>query len=335
MNFILAFIFSACSIFKGGKKVVTSISFQYDPNSPINYGYKLPIKVIANFSNGKTKNITSKDDLLLTIKGATYSNGIIYCNSNPIRFQKDTIYLNATYTKNKKIHKQSLILPFNYKGSLNFNYNGSRGKNGSDGGKGSTSLFFRHGKDGDAGLIGSTGHVGHDLTVFIWKELSLYYVKLYDMTTDKTYYYKANDNTNFYNFNVFGGNGGNGGDGGKGGNGKDGAKTENKTKSPGSGGDGGIGGSGGNGGKGGNVYVFIHPNATGFQNKITTNNVGGTGGLAGGGGKGGLTGVTLEGQNSKDEGTTGQNGDNGLRGASGDVINIEVQQFDIKDVKNN
>jgi hypothetical protein len=335
---VLVVLISACSIFKGGNKTVTSISIQYDVTKPINYGYRLPIKVIANFSNGKTKDVTSKNDLSITVKGAKYTNGIIYCNSNPIGFQKDTIYLNASYTRNEKKYVQSLILPFNYKGGINLNHNGSKVGNAIDGEKAGTSLFFKHGKKGDVGLDGRAGGVGHDLTVFIWQELSLYYLKVYDMTTDKTYYYKANNNTKSYNFNICGGKGGQGGSGGQGGEGKDGTKTETKTKLPGTGGDGGNGGAGGNGGKGGSIYIFIHPSATGFQNKIYTNNIGGTAGKGGAGGKGGLSGTpleTLSKKNTVNNGRNGVDGIDGLIGASGDVINIEIQQFDIQEAKNN
>lgn len=330
--FLLTVLVSACSIFKGGKKEVTGISFEYDVNKPVNYGYRLPIKIIASYSNGKSKDVTSKDGLSIDISGAKYSNGIIRCNSNPTSFQKDTIYLKASYLKNEKTFTKSVVLPFNYKGSLNFNCNGSKGFRGGDGSKGGTSMIFRYGKDGTAGLSGSDGTIGHDLTVFIWKELSLFYIKIYDMTSEKTYYYKANNNTTSYNYYV---NGGQGGQGGKGGDGKDGKKTEKKTKLPGDGGNGGIGGPGGNGGKGGNIYIFIHPTATDFQNKIYTNNNGGAAGAGGSGGKGGSAGTPLEGQSAKNSGSTGGNGINGLTGANGDVINIEVQQFDIEDAKNN
>lgn len=333
--FLLSVLISACAIFKGGKKEVTDISIEYDKTKAINYGYKLPIKIIANYSNGKQKDVTSKDELTVKIKGAKYTRGAIYCYSNPSSFQSDTIFLDATYQKDDKTFTKSLVLPFNYKGSLNFKYNGASGDKGETGRKGSTSLIFRNGKAGGAGLAGYDGAVGHDLTVFIWKEVTLYYIKIYDMTADKTYYYKANDNTTSYSFNVNGGQGGQGGDGGEGGDGKDGKATEKKTKLPGNGGDGGIGGPGGNGGKGGNIYIFIHPNAAAFQNKITTNNNGGAAGSGGNGGKGGKAGTPLEGQSAKSAGYNGAKGINGLTGANGDVINIEIQQFDTEDAKNN
>jgi len=327
-------IISSCKIFKGGK-TLTHISFQVDLNKPINYGYKLPIKTIANYSNGKTKEITSKSDLTIKITGAKYEKGLIYCNSNPTSFQRDTIDISATYIKDNKDYTVSLLIPFNYKGAVNFNFNGKNGTNGATGSKGGSTIIFRNGKDGGIGSDGGDGELGHDITMFVWKEASLYYIKINDMTDDKTYYYKANDLTQAYNIYVAGGSGGQGGQGGKGGNGRDGKKTEKRTKLPGNGGDGGQGGNGGNGGKGGNVYIFIHPNATNFQQKITTNNIGGNPGLGGLGGKAGRGGTPLEGQSPTKNGNVGLNGSSGLQGAPGDVINIEIQAFDIDDVKNN
>lgn len=331
---LVIIIVSSCKIFKGGK-TLTHISFLVDFNKPINYGYKLQIKTTANYSNGKTKDITSKSDLTINIVGAKYQKGIIYCNSNPTSFQKDTINISASYRKDDKDYSTSLVIPFNYKGSLNFNFNGKSGKSGAKGVKGGTTILFRNGKDGGIGDDGEDGGFGHDLTMFVWKENNLYYIKINDMTDNKTYYYKANDLTQAYNIYVVGGSGGQGGQGGYGGDGRDGKKTEKKIKLPGNGGDGGLGGQGGNGGKGGNVYVFIHPNATNFQQKIYTNNNGGNPGAGGQGGKAGSGGTPLEGQSPTKNGNVGTNGSSGLQGAQGDVINIEVQQFDIEDVKNN
>ena len=323
-----------CKVFKGGKQL-TQLSFEYNQNANVNYGSVFPIKVLANYSNGKTKDITSKSDLTINISGAKYQKGKVYCNRYPKNFEKDTIKIDATYRKDDKEYKQSLIIPFNYKGKVDLFFNGQKGANGATGSKGGVTLLFRNGKEGGAGDDGLDGERGHDITTFIWSEGELYFIKVYDMTDDVSYFFKANSNTLAYNINAIGGQGGDGGKGGNGGDGRDGKKTEKKTKLPGDGGNGGVGGNGGNGGVGGNIYIFIHPNAANFKSKIYTNNSGGQAGKAGKGGRAGKGGTPLEGQSATTDGVAGANGNPGLFGANGDVINIEIQEFDIEDVKNN
>jgi hypothetical protein len=327
--FIFALILGSCAIFKG-KGYLTKITITYDTSRPINYGYTLPLTLTAYYSNGKIKEITNKDGSYIRVEGATItSNSVLKFNRYPKQFNDDNIAVYASYTKGDKTYKDSIFFSYNYRGKINLNFSGKIGPTGDSGSNGSTSLLFRFGKDGYAGNAGGQGENGHDITAYIWKDSSLYFIKVYDMNTDKYYFYKANDLTKAFNITTNGGQGGSGGEGGQGGSGKDGSIGK-KIKSPGAGGNGGNGGTGGVGGKGGNIYVFVHPTAADFSNSIFGFNNGGVGGNGGSGGTGGSGGKAQEGQTAGSNGSSGVNGMRGIAGQNGDIINIEIQEFDIE-----
>ncbi|MGV6862666.1 MAG: hypothetical protein ACWA41_12920 [Putridiphycobacter sp.] len=329
---IFLFGISACAIFKG-KGSLSEIKITYNPNAEINYGKRLPIDVVAHFSNGKTKTVTTKKETTVYVTGAKYQNGQVYLPLVSKQIKEESIYVQASYTFKDKIYKDSVLIPYNFRGAVTLNFSGLTGEKGMTGENGKTPLLFKNGTDGGKGLIGGHGKVGDDLQVYIWKENAFYYIKVYNMTSEKTYFYTASGNTNLYTFKTNGGAGGTGGTGGEGGDGKNAESALGKNKVAGNGGDGGDGGNGGDGGKGGSVYVFIHSNATDFQNKINVVNSGGAGGRAGAGGSGGKAGKVLEGQTAKSAGAAGNPGLQGLPGENGDIISIEVVNFDINDIK--
>ena len=331
---LILLVISGCAIFKG-KGELTHISFEYDSSTAINYGKNFSFQVFANYANGKTKNISSKSELKTEIIGANYAKEKISIGNYPTSFKDDVIIFKATYTLNDKVYKDSINIPFNYLGGVKLNFSGLIGQTGDDGLNGKTSLLFRNGKDGAEGFEGNIGGKGDDLSVFVWHENEHYALKVYNMVSEKSYFYKSSESTDYFNFYTNGGKGGSGGSGGTGGAGKDGVKTEKKVKLPGQGGDGGNGGNGGIGGQGGSVYVFIHPNAQNFKNKIKVYNIAGAGGNGGSAGAAGRAGKPLEGQNTPMAANSGVKGNTGNSGLIGDVISIEVQDFDIEDVKNN
>jgi hypothetical protein len=323
---------NSCSIFKK-KGSINDIKIIYDNAQDINYGKKVKFKIIANYSSGKSKNIIGKKGVTINVLGASYNKDYFILPKYPSQLNDDIVYVSASYSINDKTYKDSIAIPYNYKGKVLLEFNGENGINGSDGKDGKRSLIFKDGNHGSDGANGANGTVGHDLQVYVWKENQMYFIKVIDMTNNNTYFYKANEKTLSYYFYVNGGSGGNGGKGGDGGNGKDAVKTEKKVKSAGIGGNGAKGGNGGNGAKGGNVYVFIHPNAKNFKSKIVIYNYGGKAGKAGAGGKAGTAGKDLDGQISKKNGKPGTSGVMGIEGTSGDVISIEIMEFDINDIK--
>lgn len=329
---IISILFlSACGIAKGGKKA-TGIEFIYDNNLSINYGYSFDFDTYLIFSNGKQKKVTGKDELQIDIEGASYRNGVIYCNDYPTSFQDDKIKVKATYSYKEKIFTKEASFEFNYLGNLFMRFNGEEGQNGMDGSNGSSSLLFRWGTDGSDGGMGGKGGNGADLTVHVWKDLNtgLYKMKVFNLITNNTYYYKTADVPYEIRIFVNGGRGGKGGAGGNGGDGKDGKKTDKKTKDPGNGGNGGNGGMGGTGGDAGNVYIFVHPNAAEIQGRFRIYNEGGAGGDGGPGGRAGSGGKALEGQEAATEGNAGIGGEGGVGGYSGGVVEIVVEEFDIE-----
>jgi len=331
--FILALtLINSCSVFKK-KGNLTGIKIIYDKSQEINYGKSVNFNVIANYSEGKSKNIIGKKGLTIKVNGASFYKNHFVLQKYPSEFKKDEVYISATYIIKDNIYKDSITIPYNYLGKVKLDFNGSNGVNGADGKDGKTSMLFRYGNNGMGGGIGIIGKLGHDVQMYVWKENQMYYIKVIDMNTDKSYFYKANERTLSFYIYVNGGNGGEGGSGGDGGNGKNAVNTEKKQKSAGNGGDGGKGGNGGNGAKGGNTYVFIHPNAENFKNKIGIYNTGGKGGNGGKGGQGGKAGKDIDGQTSKSNGKPGISGTPGLDGANGDVISIEIMEFDINDIK--
>jgi hypothetical protein len=334
---IIPFIFAlviinSCSIFKK-KGSISGIKIIYDNSQDINYGKKVKFKVIANYSSGKSKNIIGKKGLVINVVDATFNKDYFILPKYPSKLKDDKVYIHATYSINDKIYKDSVTIPYNYKGKVSLKFNGENGVSGSNGKNGKISVIFKDGNHGSAGTNGANGKVGHDLQMYVWKENQMYLIKVIDMTTNKNYFYKANENTLSYYIYVNGGAGGNGGNGGDGGNGKNAIKTDKKNKSAGIGGNGGTGGNGGNGAKGGNVYVFIHPNAENFKSKMVIYNQGGKAGKAGTGGKAGSAGKDLDGQISKNNGKQGTSGKVGVEGVSGDVISIEIMEFDTNEIK--
>lgn len=331
--FILALtLINSCSVFKK-KGNLNGIKIIYDNSQAINYGKRVNFNVIANYSGGKSKNIIGKKGLTIKVNGASFYKNHFVLPKYPLAFKKDEVYISATYSIKDYVYKDSITIPYNYLGKVKLDFNGLNGVGGSSGKSGKTSIIFRDGNAGDSGDNGMNGKNGHDVQVYVWKENKMYNIKVIDMKTNKYYFYKATDNTLSYNIYIKGGNGGAGGDGGSGGNGKNAVKTEKKQKSAGNGGDGGKGGNGGYGAKGGNAYVFIHPNAENFKNKIVIYNTGGKGGNGGKGGQGGKAGKDIDGQTSKSNGKTGISGTPGLDGGNGDVISIEIMEFDINDIK--
>ncbi len=330
----LIYIMTSCSMFKK-KGALESIQIIYDNSQSINYAKSFEIKVLANYANGKTKNVTTKKETNVLVVGGNYKKGKINLPTYSSTIPEDIIYVKATYTDGPTTFNDSIAIPYNYKGTLVLNYYGSNGTSGSSGKKGKTPMLFKDGTNGENGANGSKGENGHDLQAYIWKEDSLFYIKIIDMITNKTHYYKANEQTETIAFYINGGSGGNGGNGGKGGDGKDATvKSDGTKKRAGNGGDGGNGGNGGNGGKGGSLYVFIHPGAQIIKNKLKVQNMGGAAGKAGVGGKAGKAGEILVGETPKKDGKVGLKGIDGQPGLKGDIISIEIVDFNINDIKN-
>ncbi|MBK7129734.1 MAG: hypothetical protein IPM74_05490 [Crocinitomicaceae bacterium] len=326
----LIFLFNGCAIFGGGKKPV-ALELRYDQNAYINYGYSFNLEAVLIYNNGKEKEVTTKDETEIKVEGAYYSYGRITIDKYPRKLSSNLIRVHATYKKDEVNFVQDIEIPFNYKGEIELDFRGKQGSTGIQGENGGTALLFRDGKDGGTGGIGGDGFTGDNLTVYVWKDSGdFYFIKVNNLTTSVSYMYKMKSSGYPFRLNVSGGQGGSGGDGGSGGEGKDGSNNNNKIKLPGNGGRGGMGGVGGTGGKGGNVYVFIHPNAEDFRQKISCYNYGGPGGYGGKGGSGGRGGRPLEGQTAGTNGGDGTPGQRGYDGAPGDVFSVLVEEFDIE-----
>lgn len=319
-----------CSVFQSSKKPV-DLKLSYDSSAPINYGTSFELKAWLVYSNGKEKLVTGKDELSVTVRGATYGyKGSIYIENYPVQLTNNVISVNASYNR-EEIHLQdSIQIPFNYKSDVTLSFRGSSGSKGDKGETGSTALLFRDGKEGGAGGSGTNGTAGDNLSVHVWKDsIDFYYIRVTNLTTSRKYWYKIKDSGYGFRFDVTGGYGGQGGDGGDGGPGKDGVANDNKVKEPGDGGAGGTGGTGGNGGNGGGVYIFIHPNAAALQTQFYANVFGGSGGAGGEGGKGGKAGTPLTGQSAASDGSSGISGSSGYSGETG-AFQILVEEFDIE-----
>jgi hypothetical protein len=321
---------NSCRILKGGKKPVR-LELRYSPEAFINYGYSFNLEAYVIYSNGKEKEVTGKDGFSLQIVGATYSSGMVVIENYPRTVSENIIKITGKYVNDDANLIHAIDIPFNYKGVVTVFLGGSVGSQGIPGADGGTALLLRDGKTGEPGMPGGRGSDGHNLTVYIWKDnLEFYRIKVLDLTTNQTYYYKTNNPDYGFTFDVSGGRGGTGGTGGAGGNGKDGVSTDKKTKLPGNGGTGGAGGVGGQGGNGGNVYVFIHPNAAPIESKISAYLYGGQGGYGGDGGKGGRGGSPLEGQAAGATGSGGSGGLGGMPGNPGTVFQVLVENFDVE-----
>jgi hypothetical protein len=329
LSLITGTLYSCGTIRKLGTPV--GIKIEVDESENIYYGHRFKLRTYMVYDKGFTKEITGKSGLSYRIKGGTNKKERITAEWYPTSFTGDTIFAEVTYSKKNYLFTAKKAFPFNYKGNLVLDFNGQNGSSGADGGNGGTSILFRSGKDGDPGLDGDVGDNGHDLTMHAYKNPNndFFYIRLTDLVTSNSYYYKYKDLG--YPIKIYsnGGKGGKGGDGGNGGDGKDGVITEKKTKSPGDGGNGGIGGNGGPGGNGGAVYVFLHPSAQVLQSKITLFNFGADGGEAGPGGKAGKAGDPEDGQNEALNGVEGNSGYPGVKGENGPVILITIEEFDI------
>lgn len=320
----------SCALLNGTKKI-TSISYEIPSNAEINYGSSFQIEFYANYSNCKKKNITGKSDLIVEVDGGSYSKGRIKLPEYPEQWLKDTLTVSASYSLKEDTFRIQENIPFNYRGEVEIDFSGIQGATGTNGADRGTPLVFRNGNDGGDGLTDQVGQNGDDLTVLVWKDitLDLFKIKITSLSQDKTYYYT--DKNNGFPFRILsnGGPGGVGGKGGKGGNGKDGVINDKKNKRPGNVGNGGNGGQGGNGGNGGVVYMTFHPNATAIENMIVVYNFPGDGGQGGDGGQAGEPGEPAPGQDSGEPGTEGQPGIMGINGAPGNTI-IELQPFDFE-----
>ena len=316
----------------GTKKWGTPVGLQlrYDDTDNVNYGHSFRIQTILVYSSGKTKDVTTEDETSYQVEGGTLSGGRISCNGYPTSFKKDSVFVQVAYVKKEINYSLTATFPFNYRGDLTISFSGEPGQNGANGDDKGTGLLFRDGKNGEDGLPGGDGKNGSDMIVHIYKDTtnSMYYIRVSDINTSASYFYKNKDLGFPIKLNTTGGRGGDGGSGGSGGDGKDGRTTEEKTKDAGDGGNGGNGGIGGNGGNGGAIYVFIHPTAADIQSRITGFSFPGPAGSGGAGGKAGKAGTPLEGQTPID-GTPGNAAPDGQPGQAGLGIQIHVEDFDI------
>ena len=332
IHLIVLFVFffvSACSIFKGNKKII-AIEICYDTNAPILNGHNFEINVLAIYSNGKKQEITHKNDCVISVIGGSINKGTITIPNYPTTPITDTILVKANYSLDDQSFFKELKIPYNYLDHLTVSFNGANWLHGSKGKDKGTPLIFRNGNDGETGENGAPGEDGHQLAVYIWKEdaSDLYRIKVNDLITDAPYFYTFRDRGFGVKLILNGGRGGNGGDGGDGGTGKDGSISDNKTKEPGNGGNGGSGGTGGNGGNGGSAIIFLHPYAIELQNKISITNLGGEGGDPGRAGEAGQPGQPLDGQALGQKGVKGLHGTSGEIGLTGDPFQLLIEAFE-------
>ena len=323
-----AITLSACGLFK--PKVVESFEIRIDEGQNIMYGEDVEIDLVITYTNGKTKNVTNWDEVIVNARGGSYDNGKVSLPSNPSQFIDDEFTIEASYTDEEISLKAKKTVSYNYRDYLRIEFNGHQGPDGLDGSNGGTALLFRDGKAGDTGGQGGMGLPGDDLSIFIWKDQNLgkLKIKVENLSQGTTSYFTYIINDKGLNINVNGGRGGNGGDGGNGGEGKDGRTKNDKKKEPGDGGNGGDGGIGGTGGTGGVITIFLHENAKAFRPYIFINNLGGQGGEGGEGGIGGKGGLPLTGQEPGTDGLAGNPGSNGLNGSPGPEPTILIQEFD-------
>ncbi len=314
-------------------KAITGISVEVQPDAPVNYNLKIPVKVFAVLADGNKKNITSNKSLKCNATNSVFLNKGLYPISRPDNYDYNNLTATFTFENNDQTFSETIQLDFNYKGVLKMDFNGTNGTEGKRGSRGSLNVLTRDGADGNKGDDGTNGTDGHNLLVNIWKENEVFFWLVQDLTADSIFCYKSTLETDKIIINANGGNGGEGGNGGNGRNGKDGTNKDGKIKRPGDGGDGGDGGNSGNGGNGGSVHVFIHPNAPGVKSKIVINNTGGSSAEPGTGGSAGDKGVPLEGQAEPQPGVVGRQGTLGTEGVKGPVNISEHEFFDIEYVK--
>jgi len=328
---IVSATLNSCAIFK--TKHAENLIVTINPEQPIMYGKSVNIDFYLAFDNGKTKNVTNKSELSVTVSGGSYDSGKISVVHYPTQFINDQLVINAVYQNDKDTFRIEKIIPFNYTDYLDVVYRGNQGLSGNDGADGGTALLFRDGKKGDDGYAGNTGGPGDELVVYIWKENASerLKIKIENITTGTAHYFTYIINSKGLRVDVSGGTGGTGGNGGDGGDGKDGkTKSNDKIKTPGDGGYGGNGGNGGSGGSGGLVTVYLHENAASFKPYIIIATGGGIGGEGGFGGKGGEGGAPLTGQAKGDDGLEGSPGINGLQGINGPNPIFVIDEFDFE-----
>ncbi len=326
---LIPFLIQSCGLYFKNK-TPKSIRVEAEIDA-VNYGIPIPYRVYAVYSNGKTWNISNHDDLAIHIKGGSVDKRNIIPIQYPTTINDSIVEVDFTFTPKQKSFNTQLTIPFNYKGTINLDFNGANGAAGETGKKGKWNSLTRNGKAGENGGDGNFGENGNDLVIHVWQEKNYYHIRIQNLTSNQTYRYKTNQNTDKIIINARGGNGGDGGDGGKGGDGKDGEIKKGKTKPAGDGGNGGDGGQGGNGGHGGNVFVYIHENAIGFQNIMTFNTNGGIKGEGGNGNTGGDPGKALP--NSKTA-LKGGNGNDGYEGIDGNITPLaafEITTFEFSD----
>ncbi len=330
---IFSFIVAILSISCGAKKWGTPVGMQinYSETDNVNYGHSFRVQTILVYSTGKTKDITKEKETTYKIQGGKINGNRVSVPGYQKSFGENKVKLEASYTKKDVHYSLSATFPYNYKGDLIIKRNGANGHVGSEGEKGKGNMLFRNGTDGQDGGNGSDGADGHDLTLHIYKDTinDIFKIKVTDVSTTNVFYYKNKDMG--FPIKIFsnGGHGGAGGNGADGKDGKDGRMKEDKEKFPGDGGNGGNGGDAGSGGTGGSIYIFIHPSASGIENRIVSYANAGNAGIGGKGGLAGEAGKPLEGQDGAKNGTAGTLGQIGLMGNPGPPLQMSVEDFDI------
>ncbi|MFK8039334.1 MAG: hypothetical protein AB8B74_13660 [Crocinitomicaceae bacterium] len=329
---IAQFAFSCSVIYKNRKP--ERIEIEMDANPPVNYSTPIPYKVVAYYSNGKSWDISSQNNLKLEVNGGEYSKKHITPTTYPIDFNDSILSISCSYQLKNILLNDSLKFPYNYHGHIKLDFSGKDGKEGQKGSKGSLNFLTRDGTNGSIGLNGEDGENGHDLTIYLWKIKSVFFIRINDHVQQKNYFYKAiEEDINLLELNIAGGNGGKGGDGAKGKDGKDAEIKNDKLKRAGNGGDGGSGGNGGNGGDPGNVTVFIHPSALGFEKRIKIFEQAGMGGKPGEGGLGGDGGNALNSEEVMSNGLVGEIGAEGIGGSASNFVTMDHKEFSIQSVQ--
>lgn len=314
--FVLFFV-SACSVFKGNKKII-AIEIRCDTNAPILNGHSFEINVLATNSNGKKQEITQKNDCVISVIGGSRNNGTITIPNYPTSPITESLLVKATYSIDDQSFLKELNTPYKYFDHLTFSFNGTNGSKGKDKG---TPLIFLNGNVGETGENGVPGEGGHQLAVNIWKAVTsgLSRIKINNLITDATYYYTFRDKGFGANLIVNGGRGGNGDDGGTG---KDGKISDNKTKEPAN------GGNGGTGANGGSAINFLPPNAIELQNKISLTSIGGEGGGPFRVGEAGQLGQPLDGQTPGQKGVKSLSVTSVKNGLMGDPFQLIIEAFE-------
>lgn len=328
---ILLFALIGCSLKPIHIDQVKNIKLIYDEQSPFNYGDTINAKIIALKKNGEELDLSNHRQINFQSNTLNYiaEQQKLYISSKPI--SKDNTPLAYEIVMTEKDKEKT------FKGEVNLNISGSlfvdlRGKAGEDGNNKAsrlTRVMLKDGRDGRNGENGDHGENALPLTVHIWKQGQIYFIRSKFEGTDSVYYHKTSNPEGLI-IDASGGKGGDGGNGGDGGRGKKGNKS--KGFEPGSGGNGGNGGYGGNGGNGAKITVIIHPSAEIITQKINVINQGGRPGLGGAAGQGGQSGKADSGQAQSEEGKAGLVGKAGEPGNSGPSPHIMLKTFDFNNL---